>query len=135
MGRLLEEENNGHADERRNDQRCKICDSPIHLNTVSLLQIRRRLSSYKSVSIPHQREIWWTGRDLNPRPSGLTGSNSVTLANRTFFSPKPSRVLAYQAELPAQLACSRRGKARGLKTLESRGQCVMVLMIGIIASS
>ncbi len=36
--------------------------------------------------------IWWTGRDLNPRPSGLL--DQKRLANRTFFG------LAHIASIP-----------------------------------
>src|SRR3989442_12796661 len=32
-------------------------------------------------------EVWWTGRDLNPRPFGHSRS-IVIYANRTFFSPR-----------------------------------------------
>lgn len=40
--------------------------------------------------------LWWTGRDLNPRPSGVL--TVPVFANRTFFGLMFS---VYQAELPA----------------------------------
>src|SRR2546425_8863937 len=46
--------------------------------------------------------IWWTGRDLNPRPFGHPRQNAY--ANRTFYGPS-IYCLVYQAELPAPKTC------------------------------
>ena len=55
------------------------------------------INSWTCSDMNSEEEILlWTGRDLNPRPSGFSGLS--ILANRTFLSPER---LAYQTELPA----------------------------------
>jgi hypothetical protein len=59
--------------------------------------------------------IWWTGRDLNPRPFGHSRS-IYDLCEPNVLQPKTCWVVVYQAELPAQL--NRAAFYRSLKTLE-----------------
>ncbi len=71
---------------------------------------------------------WWTGRDLNPRPSGITGSSDP--CEPDVLQPKTrTRALVYQAELPAHYYTKPVATPRPhLKTLENKGRIWKVLI-------